>query len=123
MRAMARIILACAVAVPGAGCLSTGERAFQRYYVLEASSVPAGRAKSARASTLLVTPTSASSFYETQDIVYSRAAGMRSYYQFHSWTERPSRTIGELLVANLERSGSFQAISRATSGVQGGLVL
>jgi cholesterol transport system auxiliary component len=123
MSAMNRFILVCSIAALLAGCLSSGERTFQRYYVLEASGVPAGRAKSARASTLLVTPTTAASFYETQDIVYSRAAGMRSYYQFHSWTERPSRTIGELLVANLERSGSFQAISRATSGVQGGLVL
>ena len=123
MKAMTRIVLACSIASLGAGCLSTGERASQRYYVLEASGVAADRAKSARASTLLVTPTTASSFYETQDIVYSRTAGMRSYYQFHSWTERPSRTIGELLVAHLERSGSFQTISRATSGVQGGLVL
>jgi len=123
MKTLAMALLACSLAALVAGCLSSGERAFQRYYVLEGAGVHAAQAKAPRASTLLVVPTTASSFYETQDIVYSRAPGTRAYYQFHAWTERPSRTIGELLVAHLERSGSFKAITRATSGIQGELVL
>ncbi len=123
MKTLAMALLVCSLAALVAGCLSSGERAFQRYYVLEAAGVHAAPAKAPRASTLLVVPTTASSFYETQDIVYSRAPGTRAYYQFHAWTERPSRTIGELLVAHLERSGSFKAITRATSGIQGELVL
>jgi cholesterol transport system auxiliary component len=123
MKTLAKLLLACPVVALVAGCLSSGERGFQRYYVLEGSGVQAAQARTPRASTLVVAPTTASSFYETQDIVYSRSPGTRAYYQFHAWTERPSRTIGELLVAHLERSGSFKAITRATSGIQGELVL
>lgn len=123
MKTLTKVLLACSAAALVAGCISTGERGFQRYYVLEGSGVQATPAKAPRASTLLVAPTTASSFYETQDIVYSRAPGTRAYYQFHAWTERPGRTVGELLVARLERAGSFKAITRATSGVQGELVL
>jgi cholesterol transport system auxiliary component len=122
MRAM-RICLACLAAALVAGCLSVGERTFQRYYVLEGAGAPAARAKAARAATLLVAPTTTSAFYDTQDIAYSRATGTRAYYQFHAWTERPGRTIGDLLVARLERGGSFQAVAKATGGVQGGLLL
>jgi len=123
MKSLAKALLAGSAAVLVAGCISSGDRGIQRYYVLEGSGVQAAQAKAPRASTLLVAPTTASSFYETQDIVYSRAPGTRAYYQFHAWTERPGRTIGELLVAHLERSGSFKAITRATSGIQGELVL
>ena len=122
MKAM-RILLSCLAAALVAGCLSGGERSFQRYYVLEDAGAPAARAKSARAATLLVAPTAASAFYDTQDIAYSRAAGTRAYYQYHAWTERPGRTIGDLLVARLERGGAFQAVAKATDGVRGALVL
>lgn len=123
MRATIRIFLACTAAVLIAGCLSSGERSYLRYYVLEDNGVQAAPAKTPRALTLLVAPTAASSFYDTQDIVYSRAPGTRAYYQYHSWTERPGRAIGELLVARLARGGAFKAVTRATSGIQGELVL
>ena len=123
MTVLARMALAGFVAGLIAGCVSSDERGFQRYHVLGDADVPTARAQSHRASTLLVTPMTASSFYETQEIVYSRSTGMRAYYQFHSWTERPSWAISELLVGHLERSGSFKAVVRATSGVQGDLIL
>jgi ABC-type uncharacterized transport system auxiliary subunit len=123
MTALARMALASVLAGVIAGCVSSDERGFQRYHVLGDAGMPTIRAQSRRASTLLVTPTTASSFYETQEIVYSRAAGMRAYYQFHAWTERPSRTISELLMVHLEHSGSFTVITRAASGVQGSLIL
>lgn len=122
MRTM-RIILACSAVLLVAGCLSAGERTSQRYYVLEDAGAPAARAKAPRAATLLVAPTTTSAFYDTQDIAYSRAAGTRAYYQFHAWTERPGRAIGDLLVTRLERGGSFQAVAKATGGVRGGLLL
>jgi cholesterol transport system auxiliary component len=123
MKATLRIFLACSAAALVAGCLSSGERSYQRYYVLEDTGVQIAPAEAPRTSTLLVTPTTASSFYETQDIVYSRARGTRAYYQYHAWTERPGRALGELLVARLTRGGAFQAITRATGGIQGELVL
>lgn len=123
MSALLRIMMCGVLAGSLAGCLSSGSPEFQRYYVLEDLGAKSAAAKKARASTLLIAPTTASGFYETQDIVYSRAPGVRAYYQYHSWTERPSRRIGELLAARLERSGSFETVAVATSGIRGGLVL
>lgn len=89
----ALVLLAAALI---AGCLPSGTRDADRYFILEA---PPGR-QSARA--LMVAPTSASSFYDTQDIVYSRAPGTRAYYQFNHWTERPQRAIHAQLASRLQ---------------------
>jgi cholesterol transport system auxiliary component len=78
------------------GCASTGSREADRYFILEAA--PGARAASA----LVVAPTSVASFYDTQDIVYSRAPGTRAYYQFNHWTERPQRAIHAQLASRLQ---------------------
>jgi len=123
MRIPAGILAACLAVALTAGCLSSGERGTQRYFVLEDAGAPAARAGAPRAATLLVAPVTTSAFYDTQDIVYSRAPGSRAYYQFNAWTERPGRALDDLLVARLERGGAFGAVAKATSGVQGGLLL
>lgn len=105
------------------GCASLGPQEAQRYYVLEAPNVMQKAAATPRAATLLVAPATVSGFYETQDIVYSRAPGMRAYYQLHTWTERPGRRLSELLVMRLERAGSFSTVATVVSGVKGQLVL
>jgi cholesterol transport system auxiliary component len=105
------------------GCASFGSDEPQRYYVLEVATASATGTATPRAVALLVAPTTAPSFYETQEIVYSRAPGQRGYYQFHAWTERPGRRITELLVQRLARAGLFKTVATAVSGVQGSLVL
>lgn len=80
----AALILAAALL---AGCMAQGPREPERYFILEA---PPG-AKAATAVEL--PPTSVATFYDTQEIVYSRAPGTRAYYQFNRWTERPQRAI------------------------------
>lgn len=116
-------VAAGAIIAALAGCVSFGPQEVQRYYVLDAVPPNPGAGKTPRAATLLVAPTTASSFYETQEIVYSRAPGMRAYYQLHNWTERPARRITELTVMRLERDGSFKTVAMAVSGVQGNLLL
>ena len=124
MRPLAHLAAAGAMAGALAGCMSFGPQAPQRYYVLDAPAAGSTAARSApRPSTLLVAPATAATFYETQDIVYSRAPGARAYYQYHSWTERPSRRVTELVVARLERAGQFKSVVPALSGVRGDLVL
>jgi ABC-type uncharacterized transport system auxiliary subunit len=91
-----------AAAVLIAGCASPGPRQAERYFILEAA--PGVQA----ASSVSVSPTSAASFYDTQDIVYSRAPGTRAYYQFNRWTERPQRAIHAQLASR------FQAGERAS---------
>jgi cholesterol transport system auxiliary component len=87
-----------------AACTPLASRQADRYFVLEVAPSDAGSAVQT-ASSLRVTPTSASSFYDTQDIVYSRSPGTRGYYQFSHWTDRPQRAIHAQLVARLQASG------------------
>jgi len=117
------VVLVTAAIAALSGCASLGPRETPRYYVLTAASAKPGAVSTPRASTLLVVPTVASTFYETQEIVYSRAPGVRAYYVFHMWTERPSRQITELLIMRLERERLFKTVATAVSGVQGNLIL
>jgi cholesterol transport system auxiliary component len=113
----------CALACVLTACISSGPRDVQRYYVLEDARSSNTKTGTERKATLLVAPSTVSSFYDTQGIAYSRAPGMRSYYQYHSWTEAPGRRIDALLAARLERSGAFRTVASVTSAVRGELVL
>lgn len=104
-------------------CISSGPRDVQRFYVLEGAKGSNTKTDTARKTTLLLAPTTVSNFYDTQGIAYSRASGMRAYYQYHSWTEPPGRRIDALLAARLERSGAFGTVASVTSAVRGELVL
>jgi cholesterol transport system auxiliary component len=72
---------------------------------------------------LLVAPSGASPFYDTQSIVFSRAPGTRAYYQFAAWTERPGKRFDSLLLARLEQRAAFAAVATSVSGVRGDLLL
>ena len=124
MSAWPRTVAASAAGLLLWGCVSLGESEPQRYYVLapDAASNPAPQSAS-RAATLLIAPMSASAFYETTDIAYSRASGERAYYRSSHWTERPGVRLTETLIARLQRSGSFETVAHASSGVQGDLLL
>lgn len=118
-----RAVIAGVLMAALGGCASFGPQEAQRYYVLEAPPAGAKAAVTPRAATLLVAPTTVSGFYETQDIVYSRAPGMRAYYQLHTWAERPGRRLSELLVMRLERAGSFSTVATVLGGVRGQVIL
>jgi cholesterol transport system auxiliary component len=105
------------------GCFPTGTREAQRYFVLEIPDSSGPRASATRAATLIVPPTAAEGFYDTQDLVYSRSPGTRAYYQFNSWTERPAHAIHSLLVSRLERSGAFRSVAESERAAPEGLVL
>ncbi|HEU4350238.1 MAG TPA: ABC-type transport auxiliary lipoprotein family protein [Burkholderiales bacterium] len=104
------------------GCVSSGPRQPQRFYVIEDVG-KSYEAKTARSSILLLAPTTAAGFYDTQSIAYSRAPGTRAYYHYHSWTELPARRIGELLAARLQKSGGFRTVASLMSPVRGELVM
>ncbi len=94
MRLLASILL-----LGVAACAPFGDtQQAQRYYVLE----PANEAASLPVRLGAVT---ASSFYDSEAIAYSRAPGTRGYYQRNSWTEPPARRIGELLARRAADKG------------------
>ena len=83
-----------------AGCAPFGDtRQAQRYYVLEP--------KSEKAASLPVRlgAVTASGFYDSEAIAYSRSPGTRGYYQLNRWTEPPARRIGELLARQAQDNG------------------
>ena len=115
---------AAAALVLVAGCVGIPDVPPREYYVLE-DFAGAGAAKPGDATgrVLLVNPAAASPFYDTQNLVFSRAPGQRAYYQFAGWTERPARRLSELLTRRLEARGGFRSVAATTSGVRGDVVL
>lgn len=103
---MTRVVLLFAAVLLG-GCsmqILQGPREPERYFILEA---PAG----AKATTAVeLGSTSGASFYDTDDIVYSRAPGTRAYYQYNHWTERPPRAIHTALASRFEASANAKAL-------------
>lgn len=126
MRIIRNRIAAGLMSVAMAGCMSFGNVEPQRYYVLgdrnTASTAAPGR-DTETGVTLLVSPTQTPSFYDTQEIVYSPRPGLRARYQFHSWTERPGKRLGELLLARLARAPELGTAASSTSGIKGELIL
>jgi ABC-type uncharacterized transport system auxiliary subunit len=119
MKALAALVLACLVT----GCVSSGSQVAHRYYVLEARGHEGPASAERIDATLLVAPTTASSFYANTEIAYSRGEGVRSYYQFSSWTESPDLAINTQLIARLEQGSHFRTVVPAASGIQGDLLL
>jgi ABC-type uncharacterized transport system auxiliary subunit len=95
-----------------AGCAAPGPHQADRYYVLAPT---AGRQTSLHsAPPIEVLPTTAATFYDTQDMAFSREPGTRSYYQFNHWIERPQHAIHRELAARFERVGRGNACMLAT---------
>ncbi len=126
MSRMRNRIVACLMTGTMAGCMSFGNVEPQRYYVLEdrnAARTAAPEQDRKAGATLLVSPTQAPGFYDAQEIVYSPRPGLRARYQFHSWTERSGKRLGELLLARLARTPGLGTVASSTSGVKGELLL
>ena len=109
-----------------AGCVNFGEKAntpAMVYFVLN-DPVPTADPAPLRADapTLLVLDTTTGSFYDTDQIVFSRSAGTRGQYQFARWTERPGKRFADLLRARLDRQGAWN-VSASGGYVRGDMLL
>lgn len=98
-----KTVLGFLLAACMSACSVPGPREPDRYFVLDAG--VAQDAKPRAGVSLDVAPTSAASFYDTQDIAYSRSPGTRAYYQFNRWTERPQRSIHGQIASRFEDAG------------------
>jgi cholesterol transport system auxiliary component len=94
-----KTVLAFVLAACLAACSAPGPREPDRFFILDAGVAPDEKPRAGVS--LYVAPTSTSSFYDTQDIAYSRSPGTRAYYQFNRWTERPARSIHRQLASRI----------------------
>ena len=106
-----------------AGCGGLSTPPAHRYFVLETAPTRLVPGALQRDAMLLVAPTTASSFYDSQEIIYSRRAGERAYYQLSSWTEPPNRSLATLLAGRLALGGAFRGAVETNSGVRGSVML
>jgi cholesterol transport system auxiliary component len=123
---MKPVLFLAALSLMLTGCVNFGEKANTPavvYFVLN-DPVPTADPAPLRADapTLLVLDTTTGSFYDTDQIVFSRSAGTRGQYQYARWTERPGKRFADLMRARLDRQGAWN-VSAADGYVRGDMLL
>jgi len=103
---MKRLVVLLMAAALGA-CSSMAPREPNRYFILD---TPRTAAQPPATAKVFVAPTAAASFYDTQDIVYSREPGTRAYYRYGHWTERPQRALHAQLMSRLGTGAAGQPV-------------
>lgn len=123
---MKSVLPLLALALLLAGCINVGNGSTSPGIVYHVLKDPAPIADAAplhaHAPTLLVLDTTTGSFYDTEQLVFSRTPGTRGQYQFARWTERPGKRFADLMRARLDRMGSYQ-VAAAGGYVRGDLLL
>ena len=123
---MKSVLALAALSLALTGCVNFGEKTkipAVVYYVLNDPVSPTDPAPlRAGAPTLLVLDTTTGSFYDTDQLVFSRSAGTRGQYQFARWTERPGKRFADLMRTRLDRQGVWN-VSAAGGYVRGDMLL
>ena len=83
----------------------------------------AGQNHDPKAPMLLVADVSASSFLDTQRILFSRVPGTRLSYQYSYWTEPPPRALSAMLADRLKCSASFSQVAPVSLNTRGDLLV
>ncbi|MBV5298347.1 MAG: membrane integrity-associated transporter subunit PqiC [Rhodoferax sp.] len=73
--------------------------------------------------TLIISPPHAASGYDSQRIVYIRAAHQLEYFARSEWVDPPARMFGPLLVSAALQTGAFAAVVLASGTAAGDLRL
>ena len=121
-----RLLLAVSTAALTAACINVGlggEGSPQTQYRLEDLSPKVQPRSTPIDRRLLLSTTTFESIGDTHSMAYSRAGQQREFYQFASWTDRPSARIVQLLSERIEARGMFESVSRLGGGIGGGLIL
>ena len=78
---------------------------------------------SSTAPTLVVNPPRAAPGFDSQHIVYVRVAHQREHFAHSDWVDTPARMLAPLIVAAIERAGTFSAVGPLASGLDAHLRL
>ncbi|MFK7965618.1 MAG: ABC-type transport auxiliary lipoprotein family protein [Burkholderiaceae bacterium] len=79
--------------------------------------------KPTKAGALLIGPITSNPFYDSTQLAYSRSDIARAYYQFASWTERPTKRLAVLIEQRLTARSQFEVVASSTAGIRGDLLL
>jgi len=121
---MMRLAVALLLTIPLFGCLGGSSAPARTYYVLQdRTPAKASQPANANGKVLLIAGSAADVFYDAESLVFSRRSGQRAYYQFASWTDRPSSVIVRLAERRLDAGGQFAAVGRLNSGLRADLLL
>jgi cholesterol transport system auxiliary component len=121
-----RLPLALSTVALTAACISLGlggEGSPQAQYRLEDLSPKIQARATPIDRRLLLSSIPSEAIGDTHSMAYSRAEQQRQFYQFASWTDRPSTRILQLLTDRIESRAMFESVSRLGGGIGGGLIL
>jgi cholesterol transport system auxiliary component len=91
---------------------------------MAANTTPANATRpSGTAPTLVVNPTRATPGFDSPHIVYVRTAHQREHFAHSDWVDTPARMLAPLIVAAVERTGTFSAVGPLASGLDAKLRL
>jgi len=114
------LLAVCLAPFAAAGCVSVGREApVHLSYALHDLGTEKPVQRPPLDLVVLVAWSSASAFYDTTSIVYSRAPGALAYYQLSSWSERPAEQIGRLFAKRLAGAGVFRDVATMYAAVRG----
>ncbi|MDD5389626.1 MAG: ABC-type transport auxiliary lipoprotein family protein [Gallionellaceae bacterium] len=75
------------------------------------------------APTLIVNPPHAASGFDSQRIIYVRAAHQLEYFAHSEWVDTPARMLAPLIVSAVETHNAFRAVVLMPSAAAGDLML
>ena len=113
-------LLACAALAAGCGTLFGAPPPAPHFWTLDPA-LPAARPAAAGASApvVIVAMPRAAAGFDTDRIVYVRAAHQLEPYADNQWIETPPRMLGPLIAESLARSGAFAAVLATPSPANG----
>ena len=120
-----RLLIAC-MGASVAGCFSIGlggEGTALAQYRLEDLSPKLQPRAAPIDRRLLLSTLPSESIGDTYSMAFTKAPQQRQFYQFASWTDRPSERVAHLLTQRIEARQIFESVARLGSGVGGGLIL
>jgi len=115
MKRLAAMFAAATLSLSGCVSVSVGSADVpaMTYYVLaDARPAPVAPPAADAKARIAIQGIGADPLADSLPVVYSRRPGERSFYQFASWTERPSLRLALLAQQRLEARGRFAAVTQ-----------
>ena len=115
MKRLAAMLAAATLSLAGCVSVSVGSADVpaMTYYVLaDARPAPAAPPAASAKARIAIQGVGADPLADSLPIAYARRAGERAFYQFASWTERPSLRLALLAQQKLEARGRFATVTQ-----------